>query len=304
MDFKKLRTFQCAAQTLNFSEASHQLGYVQSAVTNQIKALESELETTLFERNGRGVALTEAGEQLLHYSQKLIAMREEAKSVVSKSDSNKPIRIGGHETIITYHLPKLLQAYCEQHPSARFVIQPTPVSNLKNDVLANALDLAFILEKPFQRQGLRVHTYQTEPIAIVCSPQNPLAKQAEVRLDQLADNHLLLTEKGCCYRHQFEQKLIEAGVLKPSNISEFISIETIKQCTKLDMGIAALSLASVKDELDSGELQRLQVKGVELSSNVHCAFNQKEEWPPRVKQFIEFCLRYQFSAKPVSLSSN
>lgn len=63
MDFKKLRTFQCAAQTLNFSEASSQLGYVQSAVTNQIKALESELSTQLFERNGRGVALTDAGEK-------------------------------------------------------------------------------------------------------------------------------------------------------------------------------------------------------------------------------------------------
>ncbi len=60
LDFKKLRTFQCAAQTLNFSEASNQLGYVQSAVTNQIKALEEELDTKLFERNGRGVALTGA----------------------------------------------------------------------------------------------------------------------------------------------------------------------------------------------------------------------------------------------------
>ncbi len=294
MDFKKLRTFQCAAQTLNFSEASNQLGYVQSAVTNQIKALENELSTQLFERNGRGVALTDAGEQLLHYSQKLLAIREEARAVVSQVESHAPIRIGGHETIITYYLPKLLNDYCDRYPKARFVIQPTPVANLKNEVLADSLDLAFILEKPFKRQGLVVHTYQAEDIVVVCSPSHPLANKSEVTVSDLAENHLLLTEKGCCYRHQFERHLIESGILKTSNISEFISLETIKQCAKLNMGIAALSSASVKSEIESGGLVQLRVKGMSLSSNIHCAFNVREDRAAEAKQFIEFCLEYRF----------
>mgnify|MGYP000324279301 CR=1 FL=1 len=294
MDFKKLRTFQCAAQTLNFSEASNQLGYVQSAVTNQIKALESELSTQLFERNGRGVALTSAGEQLLHYTQKLFAIREEARSVITQVESNEPIKIGGHETIITYYLPNLLEAYCKLNPTTRFVIQPTPVSNLKNEVLADSIDLAFILEKPFHRQGLAVHTYQAEDIVLVCSPAHSLANKQELTVDDLADEHLLLTEKGCCYRHQFEHHLIEAGVLKTSNVSEFISIETIKQCAKLGIGIAALSAVSVKRELEAGELIALGPKGMALRSNIHCAYNSKQERAPQVERFIEFCLSYQF----------
>ncbi|WP_117234823.1 LysR family transcriptional regulator [Vibrio maerlii] len=295
MDFKKLRTFQCAAQTLNFSEASNLLGYVQSAVTNQIKALENELNTQLFERNGRGVALTNSGEQLLHYTQKLFAMRDEARAVVSQSEVISPIRIGGHETIITYYLPHLLKAYSSLHPNVRFLVQPTPVVNLKNDVLSDSIDVAFILEKPFHRQGLHVHTYQTEDIVVVCAPTHSLANQDQIHIEQLANEHLLLTEKGCCYRHQLEHQLIKAGVLNSSNISEFISIETIKQCAKLDMGIAALSATSVQEELNSGELIALDIVNVHLSSNTHCVYSLQNEWNPQVKSFIEFCTQYQFN---------
>ena len=93
MDFKKLRTFQCAARTLNFSEAAEQLGYVQSAVTNQIKALESELNVQLFERNGRGVALSQSGLQLFDYSQKLFSLRDEARAAVQNVPLAEPIKI-------------------------------------------------------------------------------------------------------------------------------------------------------------------------------------------------------------------
>lgn len=295
MDFKKLRTFQCAAQTLNFSEASNQLGYVQSAVTNQIKALESELNTQLFERNGRGVKLTASGERLLHYTHKLLAIKEEARSAVSQSKDSKPIKIGGHETIITYYLPQLLEAYSKQNPTARYMIQATPVAQLKNDVVSSSLDMAFILEKPFTRQGLAIHTYQKEEILVVCSPEHPLAQKPRLTMGDLKDHHLLLTEKGCCYRHQLEQRLIEAGVLEPSNISEFVSIETIKQCAKLNVGIAALSAASVKKELEKNELVALHIEELELSSNIHCVFNTNNGVPAEISAFIEFCTKYQFA---------
>ena len=129
MDFKKLRTFQCAARTLNFSEAAEQLGYVQSAVTNQIKALESELNVQLFERNGRGVALSQSGLQLFDYTQKLFSLRDEARAAVQNVPFAEPIKIGGHETVITYYLPQLLKEYSLENPNARFAIQPTPQRN-------------------------------------------------------------------------------------------------------------------------------------------------------------------------------
>lgn len=296
MDFKKLRTFQCAAQTLNFSEASNQLGYVQSAVTGQIKALEEELQVRLFERNGRGVALTPSGEHLYHYTQRLMALRDEARSVVSNIADGKPIQIGGHETVITYYLPKLLGRYYQENPDVRFSIQPTPVAKLKSDVLADNLDIAFILEKPFHRPGLTVHTYQAEDIVIVCSPNHPLAKKPSVQPHELADEHLLVTEKGCCYRNQFERVLINAGVFSSINLSEFVSIETIKKCVSLNVGMAALSAVSVEDELSSGALTKINLVGAGMSSNIHCVFNKKREYSEVTQRFLDYCTSFGFKA--------
>ena len=297
MDFKKLRTFQCAALTLNFSKASDQLGYVQSAVTNQIKALEQELDVQLFERNGRGVALTHAGEQLLHYSQKLMAWREEAREKVSNSRPNKAIRIGGHESFITYYLPNLLKDYANHQSEFRLSVTPTPVANLKNDILADRIDVAFILEKTVSRTGLKIHTYQDEEVVIVCAPSHRLANQLSVKPEQLANEHLLLTEAGCCYRNQFERILISAGVFDQHNSSEFVSGETIKACVKLNMGIAPLSRACVDAEIKQGLLQVVNLESIKLSVNVHCVSAQNRAYPESVAKFITYCENYDFSTR-------
>jgi DNA-binding transcriptional LysR family regulator len=293
MDFKKLTTFQSAALNLSFSEAANQLGYVQSAVTNQIKALEEELGAQLFDRNGRGVKLTSAGKQLLHYTHKLISLRDEAKLSISSNDYEKPIQIGGHETIITYYLPKLLSDFSKNQPDMRFNILSTPVANLKRELSSDNLDVAFILEKPFTKTGLKVHTFQSEPVVIVCSPSHRLATKAFISPDELVNEHILLTEKGCCYRNQFERILIDIGAYA-GQVSEFVSIEAIKQCVQLNLGIAALSLASVQKELANGELHKLKLNGVNLESNIHFVYNQNRVYSKCVDNFISYCSTYTF----------
>lgn len=293
MDFKKLNTFQSAALNLSFSEAANQLGYVQSAVTNQIKALEEELDVQLFDRNGRGVKLTSAGKQLLHYTQKLILLRDEAKSSISNNDYEKPIQIGGHETIITYYLPKLLSCFSKLNPSIRFIILATPVADLKKELSTDNLDVAFILEKPFIKTGLKVHTFQSEPVVIVCSPSHHLAAKDFIKADDLVNEHILLTEKGCCYRNQFERLLIDVGAYT-GQVSEFVSIEAIKQCVKLNLGVAALSLSSVQQELQNGELQQLKLTDTELKSNIHFVYNQNRVYSKSIANFINYCEKYTF----------
>lgn len=294
MDFKKLRTFRCAAQTLNFSEAANELGYVQSAVTNQIKALEEELATPLFARNGRGVALTTAGEELLQYSQRLFGLREEAISAVTRATQVQPtIRIGGYESVLTYYLPEFLQAYANACPAAKFQICPVPVSSIKSEVLANKLDIAFVLERPFHRPGLHIHTYRDEEIVLVCSPEHPLAHQAKVSGLDLASQHLLLTEKGCCYRNQLERALIDLGAY-PEHISEFVSIEAIKACVKRNMGIGALSHISVAKELASGELIALPWDGEPIQSQIHLLYSENVAHSSGIQNCIKFAKEFQF----------
>lgn len=297
MDFKKLATFRSAAHTLNFSETAGQLGYVQSAVTNQIKALEEELSVSLFERNGRGVTLTPAGTKLLDYSQRLFELREEAKSALIDSNCQHqlpPIRIGGYETILTYYLPILLRSFSHKQPKAQFHIQALPVASLKNEIASEKLDVAFILEKRFARAGLTIHTYAREPVVIVCATNHELAQRTDLTITDLGNQHLLLTEQGCCYRNQFERALIDVGAFT-GQVSEFASIETIKQCALMGMGIAALSYASVADELKQGKLQQLNIQALEIDTELQMAVNNQRHYPEHVQEFISFCSRFDFS---------
>ena len=110
----------------------------------------------------------------------------------------------------------------------------------------------------------------------MCAPSHHLSGKPEVQPYCLASEHLLLTERGCCYRNQFERTLIDAGVYNTNGVSDFISIEAIKECVKLNMGIAALSFSSVINEIKRGELKVIKLGGAAMTSAIHCAYDNKK----------------------------
>ena len=289
MEFKQLRTFRTAARTLNFSEAAQQLGYVQSAVTSQIRSLESQLATRLFDRNGRGVQLTEAGEKLLDYADRLCSLRDEAVQMLQPGEQiSGELTIAGYETIITYRLPHLLNAFIRHYPQIRLNMVPIPVKQLKSQVINGQLDVAFSLEEGPQGNELTQICLRREPVVIIARPDHPLAGRPAVTAGDLRGETLLLTEKGCNYRNRFERALIKAGAYDGPRL-EFISIEAIKACAKLGTGIAAISEVSVEKELAGGELVALDWQGEDLSVGLYMIWNGHRWQSPAVKAFLETC---------------
>ncbi len=287
MDFKRLRTFVTAARVQNFSEASAQLGYVQSAVTAQIKALEDELQVSLFDRNGRGVQLTKAGERLLDYAERLFMLRDEAKEAISSTEHIVgDMTIAGYETILTYRLPHTLDRFVRAYPSVRLNIRPLQVRQLKNQVLNANIDVAFVLEEPFQIPGLESRHIRDEKILIVAHPEHPLSQQKHVTANDLQGEQILLTEQGCNYRNLFERTLIRAGAYNGPRL-EFSSIESIKACVKVGTGIAALSEVSVSEDIANGKLVALDWQDDALSVGLYMVWNKNRWLSPAVKAFID-----------------
>ena len=294
MEFKQLRTFRTAARTLNFSEAAQQLGYVQSAVTSQIRGLESHLATRLFIRNGRGVQLTDAGEKLLDYADRLCSLRDEAEQVLQPGEQIRgELTIAGYETIITYRLPRLLSHFIRQYPEIRLNMVPLPVKQLKSQVLNGQLDIAFSLEESAQGNELTQRCLRREPVVIIAPPTHPLAGKAAITAGDLRGEALLLTEKGCNYRNRFERALIRAGAYDGPR-QEFISIEAIKACVKLGTGIAAISEVSVEQELANGELVALDWQGEDLSVGLYVMWNPHRWLSPAVEAFLAIAERQEF----------
>jgi DNA-binding transcriptional LysR family regulator len=254
MELRQLVMFRTLARTLNFTRTAAALNYVQSNVTAQIQALETELGVRLFDRLGKRVALTDAGQQLLPYVEHVLESVDALRAVVSmEQGSVGSLTIGAPETVCTYRLPKLLQYVHEQHPNIRVHFRPSPVADLRRLVGEGVLDVAFVLEEPIHSAQLAVKHLVAEPIQVVAAPSHPLIAQGRVEPADLEGETMLLTESGCGYRALFQHVLAEAGVL-PTTMVEFGSVEAIKQCVMVGMGIAVLPQMAIQAEVDEGKM--------------------------------------------------
>jgi DNA-binding transcriptional LysR family regulator len=249
VELRQLETFRAVATQLSFTRAAVALDYAQSSVTAQIQALEQELGVGLFERLGRRIALTDAGERLLAYAERIVALVAEAQAAVA--DGAEPagtLTLGAPETVLTYRLPAILQRFRTRFPRVRLQFRPTSNAELQREVGDGALDVGFAIGEPLQPRGLAVEVLHAEPLALIVQPEHPLAQAKKVEAADLQRETLLLTRPGCGYRALFMSTLAAGGV-QTANCLDFGSVEAIKQCVAAGLGIAALPRAALVTEL-------------------------------------------------------
>ncbi|MNK76001.1 HTH-type transcriptional regulator GltR [compost metagenome] len=287
MELRNLLTFRTVAETLSFTRAAESLSYAQSSVTAQIQALEAELGVPLFERLGKRVQLTSAGNQLLGYAKKLLLLEEEARLAVTSNDEPQgPLIIGAPESLCTYRLPAVLGKLRARHPKIQPIFRPGSCSDLRRAVAEGNLDLAFVMDLESPHPGVVNETLLAEPIRVLAHPQHPLSASANVTASDLKEETLLHVEAGCSYRSLFERAMAEAGV-RNETVIEFSSIEAIKQCAMAGMGIAVLPEVAVRDELARGDLAELLWHREDFSVTTQMTWH-KEKWlSPALSAFLE-----------------
>lgn len=254
MELRHLTTFRTVAHLLSFRRAAENLGYVQANVTAHIQALEEEVGVPLFDRLGRHVVLTDAGKQLLEYADRLLALAQEAQTVLSNHDVVRgTLTIGAPETLCIYRLPALLCLFQNRFPHVRLLFRPLTCHDLRQCVSEGTIDFAFVMEQPVHSNALMVESLVPEPIVLLAAPSHVLAHASRIDPADLETEALLLTEMGCSYRAVFEHQLATAGIV-PRTTLEFSSIEAIKQCAMLRMGVAVLPMVSVVAEIAQEKL--------------------------------------------------
>jgi DNA-binding transcriptional LysR family regulator len=283
MELRHLQTFRQVAEAGSFTRAAAALGYVQSNVTAHIQALEAELGVPLFDRLGRQVRLTGAGQQLQGYAARILALADEARRAVSESAAGV-VTITAPETLCIYRLPALLRAARAQLPQVRVVFRPLPGSEMRRAVQGGEVDVAFTLETAQRAPGLCAERLTHEPVALLVSPDHQLAGR-RVGLAELSDEPLLLTEQGCAYRRLFEQALAEAGVAAREQL-EFSSVEAVKQCALSTMGVAVLPEIAVAGQLARGELLRLAWAGPPLAVTAQMVWHGERWCAPPLAAFM------------------
>jgi DNA-binding transcriptional LysR family regulator len=287
MDLKQLSTFRAAASNLSFTRTAEALNYVQSSVTAQIHALEEDLGVPLFDRLGKRVALTAAGERLIPYADKILELAREASVVVAGSGHPSGVlTIIAPETLCTYRLPPVLREFRSRFPDVTLHLKPNDVGDLRRAMAEDGVDVAFVLEEVSSVAGLRAENILDEPLMLVSAPDHPLASAPVVHPSDIEGEPVVLTEPGCDYRRLFERSLAAAGV-KPATILEFSSSEAIKQCVMVGMGLTVLPAIAVRTEIEQGKLAALAWSEPNFRVTIRLVLHKDKWLSPALRAFLD-----------------
>ncbi|MGD0801075.1 MAG: LysR family transcriptional regulator [Terracidiphilus sp.] len=290
MEVRQLQIFRILAEELSFTRTAEKVHTVQSNVTAQIKALEEELGIPLFDRLGRRVTLTDAGRNFLPFaSQALAAMDQGQQAVQTGAEPSGPLRIGAAESLLTYRLPEVLRAFRRHFPHVELIFRPYSNATLALELEAGKLDMAIYGGDPPPSSSIKSIRLRTERVLLLADASHPLASQPTVKPADLAGQNLLLTEAGCSYREKLDRALA-LGNIRPANVTEFSSVEAIKQCVAVGMGLALLLAVAVARELRQNHLKALHWAGPSLDINTHILWH-KDKWiSPAMAAFMELVM--------------
>lgn len=267
MENFRLKVFRTVARVLNFRKASEELFITQPAVTQQVKALEEELGTSLFDRTNGKVTLTESGVVLFGYAEKLKALVDEAAQAVAEVSGTRmdELRVGASQTIGQYLLPTLLAGFRKDYPQ----ISLFGISGNTDEVLISLaehrIDLALV-EGPVPGSGVKAEPFMEDHMVLVVPPDHEWANQ-QIEVADLESVAFVTREHGSGSRRVVEDAMVEAGV-DPRKLQTTMTLDTtegILSAVEAGLGVAFVSRWAVRNQLTLGTLRVAHVNGLKLA---------------------------------------
>ena len=201
MEIRQLQTFVQAAQLESFSKTAEMLGYSQSAITVQMRLLETELNTRLFDRMGKKVVLTPQGREFLKSANKILyEVNKASKSMNDDRELTNPLHVGTIESLCTAKFPRILSEFHSLHPRVNLQITIDSPEKLIRMMDHNELDLIYILDTPRWDENWVKVMELAEPVVFVASAASKFAGKEKMVLDDILQEPFFLTEKHANYR--------------------------------------------------------------------------------------------------------
>jgi LysR family transcriptional regulator, low CO2-responsive transcriptional regulator len=295
---RQLRIFVAVARHLSFARAAEELCLTPPAVTMQIRDLEECVGLPLFDRVGRTVSLTVAGEYLLVHARKVLAVLKDAEDLVAQFKRVETGRLViGMVSTAQYFLPPLLARFCAEHPGVEVSLAVGNRQTLVEQMQRNDVDLA-IMGRPPSEIATRAEPFAVHPLVMVAAPDNPLAHEEHVPARALAAYGFIGREHGSGTRAALDEYFRDHGI-GPRIAMEMSSNETIKQAVMANMGVSLLSLHTIGLELSTGNIAVLEAEGTPMLRRWYVVNNLSKVLSPPAEAFRYFVLEHaeQFLAE-------
>lgn len=268
MELRQLEAFVTVARRKSFTRAAEELHLTQPAVTRQIAALESELGALLFDRLGKSIQLTGAGETLLGYAEHILRLTDEAQDALEELAAGRVgrIAIGAASTLATYVLPSLLTQFRQEHPGIELSLRTGLSARVRELVLSGVVDIGLVTTEgePVEQEGVLISESLGVYETVLAVPLgHKLATQATATVTELTGEPLLAMTAGTNLRTYAEHILADAGVAA-SVTMELDSVEAIKRMVEAGLGVSLLPRVAIAAEVAAGRLVALTLTGIPL----------------------------------------
>lgn len=300
INLNRLLTFHEAAEELNFSTAAQKLSITQPAVSAQIHNLEEDLGVKLFNRIGRIIALSEAGEVLRGFSRRIFRLLDEAESVMDELRLVRrgTLKIGTTTTYAGHIMPPLLSRFQTEFPMVKVILHEGSSMDIAKRVAKLEIEVAVVAYSG-NLKNVQFDLLRQEELVLVLPPGHPLASRTSVSIKALAKEKFILREKGSSTR-LIMRNLFRQHRINPPVVFETSNVDFIKEQVANGMGISFLTRSAVSEELASGRMATAKLKEEKLKLEIYSAIRIGHELSQPARAFLDIVTKSMPALKEIS----
>lgn len=286
MDYDQLLSFLEVAKLQSFSRAAEKIYRTQPAISAQVRLLEQECGERLFDRSGKKVQLTPAGEILQGYVQRIIDLHKEALQAVAELNhtARGKLMIGANEATCLYVLPKTFARFKESYPLVQISIYRNFSHKILQKVQEGAVEMG-VVTLPVSAGNLEVIPVSKDEVQVVVPASHALARSRSVTLEDVANYPLILPKTG--HTRVVLDRLLRDFRDRVQISMELASVETIKKFVGAGLGISLISRSYAQPEVAAGLLKLIPLEGQKLFRELGLVYRRDRYLSLPAKVFIE-----------------
>ena len=303
---RRLQVFHAVGRHLSFTKAAEALFMTQPAVTFQIRQLEEQFNTRLFDRGHGRITLTAAGSLAMEFAERILALSTELDNRLQEISGQLagPLLIGASTTIADYMLPRVLGAFKAQFPA---VVPRLYVANsdaVQSRVAERSLDVGFI-EGDSHMPALIADMLCEDELLVTCAPAHPLAQLESATAQSLLGHAHVTREPGSGTREVVDHYLKSSGLAADAleRVMELGSPEALKRLVATGVGFAIMSRATVINEIRLGELVQIAL-APRLIRQLSVVYPKERIHSSLVSSFVEFAKLHLDTRPGASIGSD
>jgi len=287
MHIETLKVFCDLVESRSFSRAAVRNSVTQSAVSQQVKNLESRFKTQLLRRDGKSASPTPAGRLFFERARSILDNFEQMQIEIASigQDMVGSVRVSAIYSVGLHEMSLVIKSFLKQYPKVNLRVEYSKGPRVYEDCLQGIVDIG-IVTYPEPRRGIRVIPLPADQLTLICAPDHPLAKRRQIDILQLNGEKFIAFEKGMPSRRALDQIFRECDI-EVRLVMEFDNIETIKRCVEIGAGVSIVPLPCVQWEVQNRLLAQISFTDKNFYRQLGVIVRTKAPVSAAARKFIE-----------------